>query len=151
VSTGIDALDAVLGGLYWGDNVVWQLDSAPVGPFYRAVADVTETFESRTFVSFGSDADIFDGHRVDLIDAGPASGLVDPVALLREIRRLCHPPGRRLLLFEPLDSMVRAWGANKTRAFFSRCCPFLLEVGAIAYWCMSTRGTPRRYATPSNR
>jgi transcriptional regulator with XRE-family HTH domain len=38
--------------------------------------------------------------------------------------------------------MVRAWGANKTRAFFSRCCPFLLEVGAIAYWRMSTRATP---------
>jgi len=38
--------------------------------------------------------------------------------------------------------MVRAWGANTTAAFFSRCCPFLLEVGAIAYWCMSARGTP---------
>ena len=38
VSTGLDALDAVLGGLYWGDNVVWQLDGAPVEPFYRAIA-----------------------------------------------------------------------------------------------------------------
>jgi len=142
VSTGIDALDAVLGGLYWGDNVVWQLDAAPVRPFYRAVAELTGTFESRTFVSLGTDAGILDGHQVDLIDAGPASELGDPVDLLREIRRLCHPPGRRLLLFESLDSMVRAWGANKTRAFFSRCCPFLLEVGAVAYWCMSARGTP---------
>ena len=142
MSTGIDALDAVLGGLYWGDNVVWQLDAAPVRPFYRAVAELTGTFESRTFVSLGTDAGILDGHQVDLIDAGPASELGDPVDLLREIRRLCHPPGRRLLLFESLDSMVRAWGANKTRAFFSRCCPFLLEVGAVAYWCMSARGTP---------
>ena len=35
--------------------------------------------------------------------------------------------------------MARAWGADATRAFFSRCCPFLLEVGAIAYWSMSAR------------
>lgn len=93
-------------------------------------------------MSLGIDADVLDGHQVELIDAGPASELVDPADLLGEIRRLCHPPGRRLLLFESLDSMVRAWGANKTRAFFSRCCPFLLEVGAVAYWCMSARRTP---------
>jgi hypothetical protein len=79
VSTGIEALDAVLGGLYRGDNVVWQLDSAPVGPFYRAVADVTETFESRTFVSFGTDADIFDGH-------------LDRRRTRERTRRPCRPP-----------------------------------------------------------
>jgi transcriptional regulator with XRE-family HTH domain len=142
VSTGIDALDAVLGGLYWGDNVVWQLDSAPVRPFYRAVADLTGTFESRTFVSLDTEAEGFDGHGIEVIDAGPASQFADPADLLREVHRLCHPPGRRLLLFGSLDSMVQAWGTNKARAFFSRCCPFLLEVGAVAYWWMSARGTP---------
>ncbi len=142
MSTGIDALDAVLGGLYWGDNVVWQLDSAPVRPFYRAVAELTGTFDSRTLVSLGIDTEAFEGDELQLIDAGPASEFADPVDLLGEVRRVCHPPARRLLLFESLDSMVQAWGADKTRAFFSRCCPFLLEVGAVAYWCMSARGTP---------
>jgi transcriptional regulator with XRE-family HTH domain len=147
VSTGIDALDAVLGGLYWGDNVVWQLDSAPVRPFYRAVAELTGTFDSRTFVSLGTDAEAFDGHELALINAAPGSQLADPVDLLREIHRLCHPRARRLLLFDSLDTMVTAWGADKTRAFFSRCCPFLLEVSAVAYWCMSARGTPRTVRT----
>jgi transcriptional regulator with XRE-family HTH domain len=147
VSTGIDALDAVLGGLYWGDNVVWQLDSAPVLPFYRAVAELTGTFDSRTTVSLGTGAETFESDELQVIDAGPASEFADPVALLREVHRLCHPPARRLLLFESLDSMVRAWGADKTRAFFSRCCPFLLEVGAVAYWCMSARGTPATVRT----
>jgi transcriptional regulator with XRE-family HTH domain len=142
VSTGIDALDAVLGGLYWGDNVVWQLDSVSVRPFYRAVAALDGTFDSRTFVSLGTDAEGFDAHGLELIEVRRDSELLAPADLLREIHRLCHPPGRRLLLFGSLDSMVRAWGANKTRAFFSRCCPFLLEVGAIAYWWMSARGTP---------
>ena len=125
---------------------MWQLDSAPVQPFYRAVAELTGTFDSRTLVSLGTD-EAFDGDELALIDAGPASELADPVDLLHEVRRLCHPPARRLLLFESLDSMVRAWGADKTRVFFSRCCPFLLEVGAVAYWCMSVRGTPATVRT----
>ena len=37
VSTGLGALDEVLGGLYRGDNVVWRLDRAPVEPFFRAI------------------------------------------------------------------------------------------------------------------
>ena len=38
--------------------------------------------------------------------------------------------------------MVRSWGVTSTREFFARCCPLLLEVGAIAYWTMSARETP---------
>jgi transcriptional regulator with XRE-family HTH domain len=38
--------------------------------------------------------------------------------------------------------MVRAWGTNPTRDFFVRCCPMLLELGAIAYWSMSAHETP---------
>jgi transcriptional regulator with XRE-family HTH domain len=142
VSTGLDALDDVLGGLYWGDNVVWQSDGAPIEPFYRAIASVGEVFETRTVVSVGGDVDAFDVPGLAVIDAGPGSDLAKPADLLREIHRRCHPRGRRLLLFDTLDSMVRAWGVNSTREFFARCCPLLLEVGAIAYWSMSARETP---------
>jgi transcriptional regulator with XRE-family HTH domain len=144
VSTGLDALDVVLGGLYWGDNVVWQLDGVRVEPFYRAIACLSEVFDTRTGVSLGGDGDAFDVPGLAVIDAGPGSDLAQPADLLREIYRLCHLPGRRLLLFESLDSMVRAWGATSTSNFFARCCPLLLEVGAIAYWSMSARNTPSR-------
>jgi len=143
VSTGIDALDTVLGGLYWGDNVVWQLDAAPVKPFYSAIASLPDTFDTRTFISFGNAADAHAVGGMTVINAGPGSELAQPADLLREIHRLCQPPGRRLLLFESLDSMVAAWGASSTRGFFARCCPLLLEVGAIAYWSMSTREIPQ--------
>lgn len=142
VSTGLDALDAVLGGLYWGDNVVWQFDGAPIQPFYRAIADLSDVFETRIVVSLDGAVEALDVSGLAVIDAGPVSDLAQPADLLREIRRLCHLPGRRLLLFDSMDSMVRAWGANNTRDFFARCCPLLLEVGAIAYWSMSSRGTP---------
>jgi transcriptional regulator with XRE-family HTH domain len=135
VSTGLEALDEVLGGLYWGDNVVWQLDRAPVEPFYKAIAS-SEVFDSKTVVSVGAAVNTYGVPGLGMIDGG------SPADVLREIHRLCHPRRHRLLLFESLDSMVRRWGAADTRDFFARCCPMLLEVGAIAYWTMSARDTP---------
>jgi transcriptional regulator with XRE-family HTH domain len=142
VSTGLDALDTVLGGLYWGDNVVWELDSAPAEPFYAAIARRSQDFDTRTFVSLGGSPASLQVAGLAVVDAGPGSGLEHPANLLREIHRVCHPGGRRLLLFEPLERMVEVWGASGTRGFFGRCCPLLLDVGAIAYWSMSLRATP---------
>jgi transcriptional regulator with XRE-family HTH domain len=135
VSTGLEPLDEVLGGLYWGDNVVWQLDRVSVEPFYRAIAS-SEAFDTKTVVSVGAAVNTYGVPGLGIIDAG------GPAELLREIHRLCHQRRHRLLLFESLDSMVRTWGAADTRDFFARCCPMLLEVGAIAYWTMSARDTP---------
>lgn len=141
-STGLAALDELLGGLYWGDNVVWQLDRVPVEPFYRAIASLSGVFDTKTVVSLGAAVNTYGVPGLAIVDAGPGSTLSQPTDLLREIHRLCHSRGRRLLLFESVDSMVRSWGAHDTREFFARCCPLLLEVGAIAYWTMSVRQTP---------
>jgi transcriptional regulator with XRE-family HTH domain len=138
VSTGLAALDAVLGGLYWGDNVVWQFDGTPVEPFYSAIASQNAVFETKTVVSFGSAVNTYGIPGVTILDAAQLS----PGDLLREVHRLCHPRGHRLVLFESLNSMMRAWGVAATREFFARCCPMLLELGAIAYWSMSARDTP---------
>jgi transcriptional regulator with XRE-family HTH domain len=142
VSTGIASLDVALDGLYWGDNVVWDLDAASAYPFYGAIARLSEAFDTRGFISLSRDKQPIDVPGLTMIEAGPGSALAQPADLLREIERLCQPPSRRLLLFESLDGMVGAWGANSTRGFFARCCPLLLEVGAIAYWTMSARKTP---------
>jgi transcriptional regulator with XRE-family HTH domain len=136
VSTGLDALDEVLGGLYWGDNVVWALDRAPVEPFYRAIALQSDVFDTRAVVALGAAVNTYGVPGLTVLEAG------GPGDLLRELSRRCHPRGRRLVLFESLDSMVRAWGVASTREFFARCCPLLLEAGAIAYWTMSARNTP---------
>jgi hypothetical protein len=63
VST-LDGLDHVLGGLYWGDNVVWQLESVAVEPFYNAIARRSEDFETRTFIfTRGHETERWDGRR----------------------------------------------------------------------------------------
>jgi transcriptional regulator with XRE-family HTH domain len=141
-STGIDELDAVLGKLYWGDNVVWDLEGASADAFYGAIAELEEEFEVRAFISVGGSMEVGGAGGIDRIEAGPGTPLSQPADLLREIQRLCYGPSRRLLLFDSLDQMVRVWGSGGARAFFARCCPLLLEAGAIAYWTMSVQDTP---------
>ncbi len=140
VGTGLDALDAVLGGLYWGDNVVWQLDSAPVEPFYAAIACRRDEFESRVYVALSDAAAPPAGSELDVIRAGPGTHLPSAADLLQEVARVSSPRGRRLLIFDSLDEMAAIWGVPTAQAFFARCCPMLLDAGAIAYWSMSARG-----------
>lgn len=142
VSTGMSALDTVLGELYWGDNVVWELDGASADPFYGAIARLENEFETRTLILVGERTGAEGAPGLDVVNAGPGTRLPGPVDLLQEIQRRCQGPSRRLLLFAPLDDMVRAWGASSTRGLFARCCPLLLEAGAIAYWAMSAQDTP---------
>ena len=138
VSTGLGALDEVLEGLYWGDNVVWQLDGASHEPFYSAIARLAHAFEARTFVSITGEVPALGAKGLDIVHAGPGTTLAHPADLLREVHRICRPGGRRLLLFDPLDRMVEAWGTSGTRGFFARCCPMLLDLGAIGYWAVSS-------------
>ena len=79
---------------------------------------------------------------LEVLRAGPGTDLAHPADLLREVHRICHAGEHRLLLFDSLDSMARAWGSSGARGFFARCCPLLLDLGAIGYWSMSARETP---------
>jgi transcriptional regulator with XRE-family HTH domain len=138
VSTGVSALDDVLGGLYWGDNVVWDLAAGEALPYYAAITGVPDAFDTRVFVSLDGPGAAEEIGGVSVLAAGSSTPLAQPIDLLHEIQRLCRTSHRRLFLFDSLDAMVRAWGAQSTRGFFARCCPFLLEVGAVAYWTMSS-------------
>src|SRR6516165_2854351 len=75
VSTGLDPLDTVLGGLYWGDNVVWQLDSGSVDPFYSAIARRSQDFDTRIFISLGGSPAALEAPTLTVIRAGSGNGL----------------------------------------------------------------------------
>ena len=50
-STGVAALDDVLGGLFWGDKVFLEVAEPPAStPFYRAVANVAGQYDKRLYV-----------------------------------------------------------------------------------------------------
>lgn len=143
--TGLPELDAALGGLYWGDNVVWTPgEHVAAEPFYRAVAAVGGYGQS-LYVCLERDpaaiAAAYPGFAI--VDARPGSPLEHPAPLLAELSRRCDPVPRSLLLFDALDGALARWGGDLTRAFFVRCCPHLLEIGAVAYWTLghATAGT----------
>lgn len=141
-STGIPELDKALGGLFWGDNVVFEVPKSPVAePFYRAVATAPEQYDQRLYIGLSGGSGAIRGF--DLIDARPGSELAQPAPLLRAIVERCRRGARNLLLFEAMETMIDRWGTEVAGRFFGHCCPQLLELGAIAYWSVAS-GEPRR-------
>src|SRR5919106_5050606 len=142
-STGIPALDEVLGGLFWGDNVVFEVPGPPAAePFYRAVAAAPEAYDQRLYVGLSGSPPAI--RNFDLIDARPGGELAQPAPLLRAIVDRCHRGARNLLLFEGMEAMIDRWGTEVAGRFFSHCCPQLLELGAIAYWSVPSGERQRR-------
>jgi transcriptional regulator with XRE-family HTH domain len=136
-STGVTALDAALDGLYWGDNVVWETEEeSAVRPFYGAIAEQREAYDLAAYVALTRPPDEVRAEYpgFEVIDARATGALGRPARLLQAISDRCDRTDRSLLLFDPLDAMAARWGPDNARAFFVRCCPHLLEVGAIAYW-----------------
>ena len=133
-STGVVELDEVLGGLFWGDNVVLEVsEPAAADPFYRAVAAAAADYDQRLYVRLSADPPV---SGFDLLDASADGDLAQPGPLLRAIVETCRPAERSLLLFEPMESMIARWGADLAGRFFAHCCPQLLELGAIAWWAV---------------
>lgn len=138
-STGVASLDLALDGLYWGDNVVWEHgDDIAVGEFYRALAGLAGEYDYAAYVALaGGGAKAAAELGLELIDARAGGPLGNPKTLLDAVRARCVGGRRNLLLFDPLEQMHEQWGAESAASFFTRCCPMLLEVGAIAYWSLS--------------
>ena len=138
-STGVVELDEVLGGLFWGDNVVLEVaEPAAAEPFYRAAAAVAGDYDQRIYVKIAAGVPV---SGFDLLDGRADSDIAQPAPLLRAVVEKCRQAERNLLLFEPMESMIGRWGADLTGRFFAHCCPQLLELGAIAYWAVPSGET----------
>lgn len=137
-STGVAALDDALNGLFWGDNVVFQVaDRAAAHAFYRAVAATDIAYDRRLFIRLRDTSPTYPGF--DVLDARPNTTLAQAGPLLHAVFERCQGAERALLLFDGLDIMAARWGGDVAARFFAACCPQLLELGAIAYWFMPTR------------
>jgi len=149
-STGLPELDQVLGGLYWGDNVVWEAEQEDVlAPFYRVVAAGAGEYDEAAYVTLTHEpSEVTAAYpMLDVIDARQGTDLGEPRPLLEAIRERCLGPKRHLLLFDSLEAMSAAWGSQVARRFFARGCPLLLGLGAIAHWSL----TPARHSPALRR
>jgi transcriptional regulator with XRE-family HTH domain len=136
--TGVAELDRVLGGLYWGDNVVWVWEGADIssqGLFYDAIAR-REDFGRTGYIAVSSDPGEVTARWpwIEVLDARAGAPITSPRDLLEAIRQFCAQARRPLLLFDSLEALSGRWGMRIASDFFGRCCPMLLDLGAIAYW-----------------
>jgi transcriptional regulator with XRE-family HTH domain len=137
--TGVAELDRALGGLYWGDNVVWVWEAGDLssqGLFYDAIARRREVFGRTGYIVASSDPAEVTARWpwIEILDARTGTPAASPRGLLDAVRRFCARTRRPLLLFDSLEALSGRWGMRTVGDFFGRCCPMLLDLGAIAYW-----------------
>jgi transcriptional regulator with XRE-family HTH domain len=139
--TGIAELDRALGGLYWGDNVVWVWEGGDLssqGLFYDAIARRRADFGRTGYIVASSDPAEVTARWpwIEILDARTGTPAGSPRGLLDAVRQFCVRARRPLLLFDSLEALSGRWGMRTAGDFFGRCCPMLLDLGAIAYWSL---------------
>ena len=139
LKSGIADLDELLDGLILGDNVVWVADSAEiVRRLEDALLGEAVSRGQRCFYVTASIAPDRLRERlhpaVTVLDARPRAALGNAAALEMAILEGAGgaPPG--CVVVDSLDRLARRWGADRAVGFFSRVCPQLFDLGALAYW-----------------
>jgi transcriptional regulator with XRE-family HTH domain len=132
-------LDGLLGGLILGDNVVWVLDDNEVVRHLEdaMLAEAVGRGEGCFYVTATGDPARVEarvGPSVTVLDARPRGPYGDAAVLETAIIEGARskPPG--YVVVDGLLAFARRWGPAKAVAFFSRVCPRLFDLGAIAYW-----------------
>ncbi len=142
-SSGIEDLDALLGGLIPGDNIVWVSEDDE----FLARAETAFLEEGRArkqpslYVAMTQSpkqlAARF-GSGIEILDARPTRRLADPVRLEQTVVQAAHQ-ARLRVVFDGLAALGERLGWQRAVAFFSRLCPRLFDLGSIAYWRASRR------------
>jgi len=131
---GIPALDDVLSGIFWGDNVVFRSasEAAQTDAFIRAFA-AAAGYAGHGAVRFakgrgaGGAAD-----EIAIVAADPDLDRV--IAEVLACVRAIGPGG--LIVLDDLAVLAERHGDEGARRFFLRVCPSLLRVGAVACWTL---------------
>ncbi len=135
-SSGLDQLDAVLGSLMAGDNVVWfggddELHGVIDGALFAATPATTTKIFVTTRDAPATIRRRF-GSNVEVLDSRAGKALSDPISLERAVLERATT-GTRVVVAH-LDDFVRRLRAERAFLLFSRICPPLFDIGAICYW-----------------
>ena len=149
VRSGVADLDELLGGLILGDNVVLVTESTDL-------ASRLEDALLREALARGQRCFYVSTHRDDvglqerlasevtLLDARPGGPYAHPgpleTALLEGARG-----SPACVVVDGLAGFARRWGSERAASFFSRVCPRLFDLGALAYWRASRKEVGRAF------
>jgi len=138
ISTGVADLDQLIGGLVAGDNVVLVSDDLETTVLLE-VEFLEESLRRQVPCSYvtttvaPAEISARFGSGVTVHDSRAGQVLADPMELeLRLVEDARRAPGA--VVIDGLDAFSHRWGAKRAFVLFSRVCPQLFDLGAIAYW-----------------
>ena len=139
VTTGLGGLDTLLEGLIPGDNIVWIAEGDGVlavleDAYLRSAIEHGRTCSYVTAVMSPPELRRRLGPAVAIIDARPGRPLDDPVLLERAMVERGRLSPLEVTVVDGLNMFAARWGRQRALAFFSRTCPQLFNLGALAYW-----------------
>ncbi len=138
VCSGIPYLDELLQGLRLGDNVVWEVDHLEDYPYFaRAVTEqaIQDGFKC-VYLRFAPHAAILESlPGLTITGINPGLGFDNFTSEVHRI--IAERGGSTCYIFDNLSTLVEEWATDESLAnFFQVTCPYLFEVGAVAYFAL---------------
>lgn len=138
VTTGLPGLDAILGGLRLGDNVVWRVDNAED---YRAfvasyVAAAIAAGRRVVYIRFASHPPVVDASQV--VTAYNLDALRGFESFTVRLHTIIAEEGKQVFyVFDCLSDLLDAWATDGMIGnFFRVTCPYLFELDTVAYFAL---------------
>ncbi len=150
IRSGIADLDDLLGGLIVGDNVVWVTDGDEVITHLEdaLLAEAVRREQPCFYVTARGERARLQARlapEVTVLDAGARGADGDPGVLETTLIEASRGPTPSCVVIDGLADFARRWGPSKAVAFFSRVCPRLFDLGALAYWRAPRRELGRSF------
>ncbi len=138
LSTGFPGLDRILTGLIPGDNLVWQVGSVQdYEPYVHAFAGrALSRGVPVVYFRFARNEPLLEpGPGIEIQELRPQDGFE---AFVSDIHRTIERVGRGgILVFDSLSDLAVDWYSDEMLGnFFMLTCPYILDVGSIAYFCL---------------
>jgi pyruvate,water dikinase len=137
--TGIPQLNALLQGLFPGDNLVWQIDDLREYSQFALPFAHQALCEGRScvYLRFGSHPPVLPAEPgIEIISVDPKPGFDHFTKTIHDI--ITERGGLASYVFDNLSSLVSQWATDELLAdFFQVTCPYILKLEALAYFALT--------------
>jgi len=138
VSTGLKGLDDIIGFLFRGDNVVFQVDT--VSDYQEFVLPFVSTAlgngERVVYMRFASHPPLLD--ETDKIKVYKLESHLGFESFSSQVHNIARQEGRDVFyVFDCLSHLLQAWATDLMIGnFFLITCPYLFELNTVAYFSL---------------
>jgi pyruvate,water dikinase len=139
LSTGIPQLNALLQGLFPGDNLVWQIEDMQEYAHFAIpfAQQALEAGRNCIYLRFGNHPPVLPCEPgIEIINVDPKPGFGYFTKEIHDI--ITEKGGQTSYVFDNLSSLVSQWATDELLAdFFQVTCPHIFKLEALAYFALS--------------